>query len=138
MKMTRINPPELFDSSGSGFSQIVIVEGDPRTIHVSGQVAWGAGRVIEGQGDLYAQVVQSLRNLETALSYAGASLGDVAALRIYIREDCMRQGTAVSQALREVFGDELPCATWIGVPCLASPDFLVEIEPAPVVVFVNS
>lgn len=129
MSVTRINPPELFDSEPSGFSQMVVVEGDRPSIYLSGQVAWNANREILGEGDLYRQVVQSLRNIETALGHANAGLHNVVALRIYIRQDSIHDTKAITQGLTEVFGRDLPCATWIGVPCLAREEFLVEIEP---------
>ncbi|MEQ9487782.1 MAG: RidA family protein [Alphaproteobacteria bacterium] len=129
MPVTRINPPELFDSEPVGFSQMVVVGGDRPSIHLSGQVAWNASREIVGEGDLYRQVVQSLRNIEIALGHADAGLHNVVALRIYIRQNVIHDSKAVTRGLTEVFGSNLPCATWIGVPCLAREEFLVEIEP---------
>ena len=133
MSTSRINPSEIFDSRPFGFSQIVVKEGSARTIHVSGQVAWNPDQEIVGEGDLYRQVVQSLRNLEAALGHASATLGDVVALRIYIKDTHIDDSEAVSRGLIEVFGQDLPCATWIGVPRLAREEFLVEIEPTVVV-----
>lgn len=129
MPVTRINPPELFDSEPVGFSQMVVVDGIRPAIHLSGQVAWNARREIVGEGDLYRQVVQSLCNIETALAHADAGLHNVVALRIYIRQDSIHDSNAITRGLTEVFGSDLPCATWIGVPCLAREEFLVEIEP---------
>jgi enamine deaminase RidA (YjgF/YER057c/UK114 family) len=129
MTVQRINPPELFDSAPAGFSQMVVVGGNRPSVHLSGQVAWNANREIVGEGDLYRQVVQSLRNIETALGHAEAGLQNVVALRIYIRQDSIHDTKAVTRGLTEVFGADLPCATWIGVPCLAREEFLVEIEP---------
>jgi 2-iminobutanoate/2-iminopropanoate deaminase len=129
MDTTRHNPPELFDSRAYGFSQIVIAPASGRLIHLSGQVAWDANRNIIGADDLGAQVIQSLRNIEIALRHVGADLSHVVALRLYIKQSHIAQGEAISSGLHEVFGEALPCATWIGVPSLAHPDFLIEIEP---------
>ncbi|MCB0073213.1 MAG: hypothetical protein KDE20_17205 [Caldilineaceae bacterium] len=129
MQPTRINPPELFDSRPYGFSQMVVTPSGARMIHMSGQVAWNAQEEIAGKDDLYAQVVQSLRNIETALRHVDATLDNVVALRIYIKQSHMHVPNAVSRGLKEVFGENLPCATWIGVPTLANEEFLVEIEP---------
>jgi 2-iminobutanoate/2-iminopropanoate deaminase len=129
METTRHNPPELFDSRPYGFSQIVVTPAAGRLIHLSGQVAWDANRQIVGRDDLAAQVIQSLRNIEIALDHVGASLSHVVALRLYIKHSHIAQGQAISSGLRQVFGDAPPCATWIGVPSLANPEFLVEIEP---------
>ena len=133
MQPTRINPPELFDSRPYGFSQMVVTPSGARMIHMSGQVAWNAQEEIAGKDDLYAQVVQSLRNIETALRHVDATLDNVVALRIYIKQSHMHVPNAVSRGLKEVFGENLPCATWIGVPTLANEEFLVEIEPTVVV-----
>ncbi len=134
MKPARHNPPQLFDSRSAGFSQAVVADAGARVVHVSGQVAWDADRTIVGPGDMHAQVVHSLKNLKIALEHAGASIRDVHALRIYIRHDVIEDTAAVSRGLVETFGEDLPCATWIGVPALAHAGFLVEIEPAPVAV----
>lgn len=128
-----INPPELFDSVQFGFSQIVVSPAGGRLVHMSGQVAWDEQRAIVGRGDLRAQVMQSLRNVETGLRLAGATLADVVALRIYIKYSHMGESGAVREGLQQFFGAEPPCATWIGVPGLASEEFLVEIEPVAVV-----
>ena len=133
MQPTRISPPELFDSRPYGFSQMVVTPPGARMIHMSGQVAWNAQEEIAGKDDLYAQVVQSLRNIETALRHVDATLDNVVALRIYIKQSHMHVPNAVSRGLKEVFGENLPCATWIGVPTLANEEFLVEIEPTVVV-----
>lgn len=124
-----INPAELFDSDLMGFSQVVVTGGDQRTVHISGQVAWNSDREIAGKDDIYVQVVQSLRNIETALGYADASLDNVVSLRIYIKQTHINESKAISRGLKEVFGNQPPCATWIGVPTLADAEFLVEIEP---------
>lgn len=138
MKVTRLNPPDLFDSGPTGFHQIVLRDdGDRRTIHLSGQVAWGADRKVAGDGGLESQVVESLRNIERALAHGGATLDDVASMRIYILSSHIGDHESVTRGLKAVFGDAPPAATWIGVPALASGDFLVEIEPDPVTVVLS-
>lgn len=135
MKVTRLNPPDLFDSGPTGFHQIVLRDdGDRRAIHLSGQVAWGADRKVAGDGGLESQVVESLRNIERALSHGGATLADVGSMRIYILASHIGDHESVTRGLKAVFGDAPPASTWIGVPSLASGDFLVEIEPDPIVI----
>ncbi|MBN9088514.1 MAG: RidA family protein [Reyranella sp.] len=121
----------LFDSRPYGFSQVAIVPtslGD--AVHVSGQVAWDQNRTIVGAGDIGRQVAKSLENLAAALASVGATLDQVGALRLYIRQSHMHEGKAIGDALKAVFGDNPPCMTWIGVPALARDEFLVEIEPS--------
>ncbi len=121
-----INPDSLFSSVPYGFSQVVVTTG-AKTIYVSGQTARDTQQ--NSVSGLSGQTVQALRNLETALSAAGASLTDVAALRIYIVNYQIEQASTISSALKQFFpADRLPCSTWIGVAALASPEFLIEIE----------
>lgn len=125
------SPTGIFDSLHYGFAQVVVIPtpfGD--TVHVSGQVAWGADRKVVGAGDIGRQLRKSLENLAVALASVGAKLDQVGALRLYIKQSHMHEGEAISGALRAMFGDDPPCATWIGVPSLANDEFLVEVEPS--------
>lgn len=132
MTKTTFNPDDLFDSVQFGFSQVVVAEGR-RTVYFSGQVAWDAQMQIVGENDLRAQVWQSLRNVETAVTAAGATLNDIVALRIYIVQAWMDRTAPVSEGLKAFFPDDPPATTWIGVVGLARPEFLVEIEGTAVV-----
>lgn len=123
-----LNPPELFPSLQYGFSQVVTATGR-KTIYLSGQVGWDAQEQIVGPGDLRAQTWQALRNVETALAAAGATLDDVVSLRIYIVQEQLAQSKAISDGLKAFFrADRAPASTWIGVTALANEEFLVEIE----------
>jgi enamine deaminase RidA (YjgF/YER057c/UK114 family) len=128
-----INPPELFDGRQYGFSQVVTSTGG-KTVYLSGQVARNAEHKIVGAGDLHAQVWQSLRNLQSAMQAAGGGLSDVVSLRIYIKQSELGNTRPVSEGLKEFFpAESAPASTWIGVPALADPDFLVEIEAIAVI-----
>jgi enamine deaminase RidA (YjgF/YER057c/UK114 family) len=134
-RMTKqfINPDSLFPSVPSGFSQIVVASGR-QTIYVSGQTAWNAQKQIVGSRDLAQQTRSALRNVQTALEAAGASLSDVVALRIYIVNYRPDHAETISTALREFFPeDKRPASTWIGVSALAVEDFLIEIEATAVI-----
>ncbi|TFV42531.1 RidA family protein [Bradyrhizobium frederickii] len=123
----------LFDSRPYGFAQVAVVRtpfGD--VANISGQVAWDADRKIIGAGDIGRQLEKSLENLATALASVGATLNDVGALRLYIKQEHLHESEAISGALRATFGDNPPCATWIGVPSLANDAFLIEVEPSSV------
>lgn len=123
-----LNPPDLFPSLQYGFSQIVTAT-PGRTIYLSGQVAWDARQRIVGAGDLQAQTWQALRNVQTALEAAGATMGDVVSLRIYIVQEHLPRSKAISEGLKAFFpAARAPASTWIGVAALANEEFLVEIE----------
>ena len=130
MTKQSLNPETLFNSVQYGFSQIVVAQGQ-RTVHFSRQVAWDEN--IIGENDLRAQVWQSLRNVETAVTTAGATLNDIVALRIYIVQSWMDQTAPVSEGLKAFFPENPPATTWIGVYGLARPEFLIEIEGTAVI-----
>jgi enamine deaminase RidA (YjgF/YER057c/UK114 family) len=126
-------PAGIFDSRPYGFAQVAIVPTPfGNVVHVSGQVAWDADQKIVGAGDIGRQLEKSLENLARALESVGATLHQVGALRLYIRQSHMHESKAISGALKARFGDTPPCSTWIGVASLADEEFLVEVEPSPV------
>ena len=133
MPISRINPPDLFDSSQYGFSQVVVA--DPgRTVYLSGQVAWDAQQRIVGKGDLGVQTRHALKNIASALRAAGGDLNDVVSMRIYIVESQLQQSHPISRALKEAFDpSNAPATTWIGVRALADEAFLIEIEAIAVI-----
>ncbi len=124
-------PAGLFDSREYGFAQVTVTQTPVGlAVHVSGQVAWDADRNVVGRDDIGRQVEKSIENLAAALASVGASLDQVGALRLYIKQSHIHEGKAISGALKAAFGDNPPCATWIGVPRLADDEFLVEVEPS--------
>src|SRR5689334_25051401 len=123
-----LNPDSLFASLPHGFSQVVIASGK-KTVFISGQTAWDAGKNIVGGDSVLEQARQAFRNLEKAMESAGGTLKDIVALRIYVVDYEAESGTGVGIALREFFlSENPPASTWIGVSALADPEFLIEIE----------
>jgi enamine deaminase RidA (YjgF/YER057c/UK114 family) len=126
-----INPDSL--NKNPAFTNVVVVEGNVKTVHIGGQDAVDASGEIVGKGDILAQTEQVLANVRAALAAGGAGPEHVIKWNIYIVEgQSLQAGYAAFQNAWPQTPNP-PAITGVFVSGLAHPDFLVEMDAVAVV-----
>lgn len=106
-----------------GYSRAVKVGNQ---IFVSGTTATNENGEIVGVGDIYAQTIQTLNNIQTALESLGASMSDVVRTTVYVTD--IKLYEQVAKAHGEFFKEIRPASTLVEISKLVMAEMLVEIE----------
>lgn len=125
MAIRHVNPEGLH-ALPDMFTHVVTVT-DAELIFLSGQVAWDADGGLVGEGDHAAQAAQIARNIATALAAVGATPADIVKQTVYVAGYTPQVAQGILAALAEGRGRP-PASTFIPVPALYAPGYLVEVE----------
>lgn len=128
MPVELVNPPGL--PAPEVYRKVAVATGT-RTVYLAGQVARTADGTPVGAGDLAAQTEQAYRNVATALAAVGASFADVAKMTVFVVDLAPEKLAQFGEGAMRVAADlgrATPAITLVGVPALAEPDLLVEVE----------
>jgi enamine deaminase RidA (YjgF/YER057c/UK114 family) len=121
-----MDPPTM--EKPPGYSHVVEIEGDARIVFFAGQLGVDtSGRFAGGPGDFEAQTVQAFENLKKALAAVGADFGNLVKISNYL-VDIERNMQTFRTVRDRYLVKPPPASTTIGVPALARPGGLFEIE----------
>lgn len=122
-----LNPPTM--EKPPGYTHIVEVTGSARIVFFAGQLGVdSAGAFVGAPGDFKAQTVQAFENLKAALEAVGAGFEHLVKINNYLID--IERNMAAFREIRDRYLVKacLPASTTIGVPALARPGGLFEIE----------
>lgn len=126
LKLTIVNPKNLYDPSPNGYSTAVIVPRGGRVAYISGQ--GGQDNTGALSPDFAVQVEQAYANLRAAIDALGARPDQVAKLTVFVVDHDMSKLEVLTKNVKQMFGEALPAQTLVPVPKLAIDPMLFEVE----------
>jgi len=126
LKLTIVNPQNLYDPTPNGYSTAVIMPSEARLAYISGQGGQDSTGALSP--DFAVQVKQAYANLHAALDALGARPDQVAKLTVFVVDHDMSKLEVLTRNVKDMFGEALPAQTLIPVPKLAIDPMLFEVE----------
>ena len=120
-----VSPPGLAATAPYAYAAVT---GPGRMVFTAGACPLDADGATVAPGDVAGQARQVMANLTTALTAAGAGLGDVLKTTVFVATTDRADLLAAWDVVRAAFGDHAAPSTLVGVTVLGHPDQLVEVE----------
>ncbi len=117
------NPPEVWQPFGA--FAMGTVQGAGKVVHLKGQVALDLDGRIVGKGDMAAQTLKVLENIQSVLASVGGTMADIFQLAHYTTD--IEAFMAVGAVRKRFFAPPYPVTTTLEVARLYDPGLLIEI-----------
>ena len=131
MPKRELKSDRLYAPPRGGIFSTAIEAPAGRTVYVSGLTSRNKAGDIVGKGDIRVQTETILTNMQIILEEAGATMGDIVKLTVFIRD--MELFDEIHDIRRSYFEEPYPASSMVEVSMLADPDLLIEIEAVAVV-----
>ncbi len=100
-------------------------------VFVAGQVALDGTGALVGEGDCGSQSEQCFKNIEAAITAAGAKMTDIMKITAFLVN--ASDYAAYASAREQVFPEDPPASSSVIVAELIRPEYLVEVEAVAIV-----
>ena len=133
MAQVRFSNPKTL-APPPGYSYVVEADGPVRIVYLAGQLGLDTeNRFVGAPGDFRAQCMQAFENMGLALKGTGAAWKDVVKINNFLVD--IQGNMAAFREVRDRYLNKSapPASTTIGVPALARPGGLFEIEAIAIV-----
>jgi len=126
--------PETMAKPTAGYSQVAEVHGG-KTVYIAGQVALDPSGNLVGKDDFAAQVERVFQNLKAAVEAAGGDFHNVIKLNYYCVASVDPAQVPVVREIRDKYVNTAnpPTSTFVFVPRLVRPEWLIEVDAVAVV-----
>jgi enamine deaminase RidA (YjgF/YER057c/UK114 family) len=128
-EVMKINPGTLAPPVMGLYSQIAVAS-KARLAFIAGQVAIDRHGEFVGHADYGAQARQCFLNIAAAIQAVGAQPSDLLRMTVHVVNHQPELIAVIFNAGKEVFPGTWPspASTYLGVACLALPEWLIEID----------